>query len=194
MVLVDRVKKILLQPSAEWAVIDTETTDVATLYKSYIIPLAAIGPVCATIGLSVFGMPTLLGPARLSLGAALTQGVIQYALALLGVFILALIIDALAPTFGGQKNQTQAMKVAAYGSTASWVGGVFTLVPVLSILALLLALYSLYLLYAGLSPVMKSPPDKSLPYAVVVILVAIVIFVVLAAVRTAFIPTGLGMM
>jgi len=42
--LVDRVKNILLQPNAEWAVINTELTNTATLYKTYIIPLAAIGP------------------------------------------------------------------------------------------------------------------------------------------------------
>ena len=40
---------------------------------------------------------------------------------------------------------------------------------------LLGGLYSLYLLYLGLMRVMKSPPDKAVGYAVVVVLVAIVV-------------------
>jgi hypothetical protein len=190
MALVDRVKKILLQPNDEWAVINSELTNAGTLYKTYIIPLAAIGPVCGAIGWSLFGISLpFTGAVRLPVTTALTNAAIMYALALVGVFLFAVIIDALAPSFGGQKNQVQALKVAAYASTASWVGGVFTLVPALSIIALVCSLYSLYLLYAGLSPLMKSPRDKAVPYAIVIILVGVVLFVVLAAVRRAFLPS-----
>ena len=190
MALVDRVKKILLQPNDEWAVIASELSDTGTLYRTYIIPLAAIAPVCGAIGWSLFGISLpFTGAVRLPVITALTNAAIMYALALVGVFLFAVIIDALAPSFGGQKNQVQALKVAAYASTASWVGGVFTLVPALSIIALVCSLYSLYLLYAGLSPLMKSPRDKAVPYAIVIILVGIVLFVVLAAVRRAFLPS-----
>ncbi len=190
MALVDRVKNILLQPNAEWAAIASELTNMGTLYRSYIIPLAAIAPICGAIGWSVFGISLpFTGSVRLPLTTALTNAAIMYALALAGVFLFAVIIDALAPSFGGQKNQVQALKVAAYSSTATWVGGVFTLVPALSIIALVCSLYSLYLLYAGLSPLMKSPKDKAVPYAIVIILVGIVLFVVLAAVRRAFLPS-----
>jgi len=190
MALVDRVKKILLQPNDEWAVIASELSDTGTLYRTYIIPLAAIAPVCGAIGWSLFGISLpFTGAVRLPVITALTNAAIMYALALVGVFLFAVIINALAPSFGGQKNQVQALKVAAYASTASWVGGVFTLVPALSIIALVCSLYSLYLLYAGLSPLMKSPRDKAVPYAIVIILVGIVLFVVLAAVRRAFLPS-----
>jgi hypothetical protein len=190
MALVDRVKKILLQPNDEWAVIASELSDTGTLYRTYIIPLAAIAPVCGAIGWSLFGISLpFTGAVRLPVTTALTNAAIMYGLALVGVFLFAVIIDALAPSFGGQKNQVQALKVAAYASTASWVGGVFTLVPALSIIALVSSLYSLYLLYAGLSPLMKSPRDKAVPYAIVIILVGIVLFVVLAAVRRAFLPS-----
>jgi len=190
MALVDRVKKILLQPNDEWAVIASELSDTGTLYRTYIIPLAAIAPVCGAIGWSLFGISLpFTGAVRLPVTTALTNAAIMYALALVGVFLFAVIINALAPSFGGQKNQVQALKVAAYASTASWVGGVFTLVPALSIIALVCSLYSLYLLYAGLSPLMKSPRDKAVPYAIVIILVGIVLFVVLAFVRRAFLPS-----
>ena len=69
MALVDRVKNILLTPKTEWQVIDAEPTTVADLYKGYIIPLAAIGPICTAIGWSVFGMRVpFLGTYRTPIG------------------------------------------------------------------------------------------------------------------------------
>ena len=192
--LVTRVKNILLQPNAEWAVINGEFTDTATLYKSYIVPLAAIGPVCFAIGISVFGqhLPFGLGTIRYSITTALTVAAVRYALSLIGVFLFALIIDALAPSFGGQKNQVQALKVSAYSSTAQWVVGVVGLFPNVGILALL-GLYSLYLLWAGLPVCMKSPKEKATAYTIVAILVAIVIYIVLGAIAAIFMPSGYGL-
>ncbi|OLC06910.1 MAG: hypothetical protein AUH42_04540 [Gemmatimonadetes bacterium 13_1_40CM_70_11] len=194
MALVDRVKKILLQPNAEWAVINAELTNSATLYKSYIIPLAAIGPVCYAVGISVFGLhlPFGFGTIRYSITTALTQAVVRYALSLLGVFLFALIIDALAPSFGGQKNQVQALKVSAYSSTAAWVVGVVGIFPNVGILAIL-GLYSLYLLWAGLPVCMKSPKEKATAYTIVVILVGIVLYFVIGAVAAIFMPSAYSM-
>lgn len=192
MALVDRVKNILLTPRAEWQVIDAETTTVADLYKGYIIPLAAIGPICMAIGWSVFGlrMP-FLGTYRPPLTTTLTTAAIQYVATLIGVYILAIIIDKLAPTFNGTPGMIQGLKVAAYASTASWVAGIFGLLPALSILGILGA-YSLYLLYLGLPVLMKAPADKALSYTVVVILCAIVLFMLIGFLTTSFVRTPMG--
>jgi hypothetical protein len=187
MALVDRVKNILLKPKPEWDVIDAEPATVADLYKGYIIPLAAIGPVAQAIGSSVFGytMP-FLGTYRVPLGSAITGAIVTYVLTLVGVYVLALIIDALAPSFNGTKNQIQALKVAAYSSTASWVAGIFALIPGVRFLSIL-GLYSLYLLYLGLPVLMRSPREKALGYTVVVIIAAIVLFMVIGLVAGMFV-------
>jgi hypothetical protein len=187
MALVDRVKNILLKPKPEWDVIDAEPSTVADLYKGYIIPLAAIGPVAQAIGSSVFGytMP-FLGTYRVPLGSAITGAIVTYVLTLVGVYVLALIIDALAPSFNGTKNQIQALKVAAYSSTASWVAGIFALIPGVRFLSIL-GLYSLYLLYLGLPVLMRSPREKALGYTVVVIIAAIVLFMVIGLVAGMFV-------
>lgn len=176
--LVSRVKGILLTPKAEWAVIDTEPATVGSLYKGYIVPLAAIPAVAWFVGFSLIGGSMLGVTFRWPIDIGLEQAVARFVLALIGVYVLALIIDALAPNFGGQKNQIQALKVAAYSSTASWVAGIFLVLPALSILGIL-GLYSFYLLYLGLPVLMKSPPDKAVAYTVVVIVCAIVLFVVI---------------
>lgn len=184
--LLTRVKGILLQPKSEWQVVDGEATTAAKLYMGYIIPLSAIPPIASFIGMSVFGigMP-FMGTYRVPMGPALTSAITQYILGLAGIFALALIIDALAPTFAGQKSQVGALKVAAYSSTASWIAGIFMLLPGFRWLGIL-GLYGLYLLYLGLPTVMKSPKEKALGYTVVVIICAIVIFMVIGIVTSRF--------
>lgn len=188
MSLVDRAKGILLSPKNEWAVIDTEPATVGSLYQGYIVPLAAIPAVASFIGWSVLGVSLLGFRYRVPAGSALTGAAVQYVLALVGVFVLALIIDGLAPSFGGQKSQIQALKVAAYSNTAAWVAGIFLIVPALSVLSLIGALYSLYLLYLGLPIVMKAPPDKALGYTAVVVIVAIVLYIVIGYVVRSVVP------
>src|SRR5207302_1399381 len=101
--------------------------------------------VCGFIGASIIGV----GPYRTGIVVGFIAAVIHYLLTLIGVFVVAFIIDTLAEMFGGRKNFASAFKVAAYAPTAAWVAGVFALLPVLSILTIL-GLYSLYLFYLGL--------------------------------------------
>lgn len=191
MALVDRVKNILLTPREEWQVIDAEPTTPAELYKEYILPLAAIGPVASAIGVLAFGYSGFGLNYRPPIGTVFTSAIVTYLLTLGGVYVLALIIDALAPNFGGTANQIQALKVAAYASTASWVAGIFGLVPVLSWLGIL-GLYSLYLLYLGLPVLMKTPEDKAMGYTGVVIIAAILLFLVIGLVAGTFMAGTLG--
>jgi hypothetical protein len=190
--LIERVKRILLSPRTEWAVIEAEPITPAELYTGYVMPLAAIGPVAQVIGYSVFGLIVpFLGTYRVPIGSAITTGIVTYVLTLIGTYLLGLIIDGLAPTFGAQRNPIQALKVAAYSQTAFWLAGVFALIPGLRLLQIL-GLYSLYLLYLGLPTLMKSPRDKTMGYTVVVILAAIVLFLLIGVIAGRFlaVPTA----
>jgi hypothetical protein len=190
--LVDRAKRILLSPATEWPVIDAEVTTPARLYTGYIMPLAAIGPIAQVIGYSVFGITVPgLGTYRVPLGSAVTSALVGYLLALAGTYVLALIVDGLAPTFNGQRSQLQALKLVAYSSTAAWVAGIFLLIPALAVLTIL-GLYSLYLLYLGLPILMRAPRDKVVTYMVVVVLAAIVLFYLIGLIAGRFmaVPTA----
>ena len=187
--LVDRARKLLLQPKAEWPVIAAEPHTVQELYTQYVMILAAIPAVATFIGMSLVGFGGFGMVYRVPVGSGLAAMVLTYALSLGAVYVMALIIDALAPNFAGEKNFMQALKVSAFFPTASWVAGIFALMPALSILGLLGALYSLYLLYTGLAPLMKVPEDKAVPYTVVVIIVAIVVMVLISAVVNMTMPS-----
>ncbi|MEO5574475.1 MAG: YIP1 family protein [Gammaproteobacteria bacterium] len=186
--LVERVKNILLQPKQEWPVIAGENITTADLYKSYIAPLAAIPALAGFIGLSLVGisLPFLGGVYRVPIGSGLTYAIINFLLTLGAVYLLALIVNALAPTFGGEKDMRQALKLIAYSSTASWLAGIFAIVPQLSILTLL-GLYSLYLLYLGLPLLMKCPVEKAVGYTIMLVISAIGIFMVVGFISSTFI-------
>ena len=188
-----RAKAIILQPRAEWPRIDAEAMTVRGIVTGWVLPLAAIGPIARLIGSLVFGTGFLGLHYRPSIGSAITTAVFGYVATLIGIWVLALVIDALAPSFGGAKNPVQAMKVAAFSATASWIAAILGLLPSLALIGALLGLYSLYLLYLGLPLLMKAPAEKAMGYTIVTIVVAIVLFVVAgmvtAALGRAFVPT-----
>jgi hypothetical protein len=172
--LVSRVKNILLDPQNEWRVIGGERDQPGEILKSYVMIVAAIPVVCSFIGASIIGV----GPYRTGIFAGLIAAIVHYLLALIGVYVIAFVIDALAPTFGGTKNFNNAFKVAAYSPTAAWVAGVFSLLPVLSVLTIL-GLYSFYLLYIGLPLLMRTPPERAIGYVLAVIVCAIIVWVLI---------------
>jgi Yip1 domain len=188
--LVARAIGILSRPKAEWDVIATETATTQGLILGYAAILAALPAIARGVhGLMpqcAFGICYTPNPA-FAIGGAIAWYVISVA----GVFVVGLIIDALAPNFGGEKNPVQAMKVAVYSWTAAWIAGIFVIIPWVGGLFGLLGLYSLYLLYAGIPKLMKAPEDRSLGYTVVVIVLAILVFLVGAAIAGAV--GGMGM-
>jgi MFS family permease len=191
--LVDRVKNILLQPQSEWQVIEPEPTDPQTLYTSYIVILALIPAVAGLIGTAFIA--SFLG-GRMGLGFVLGAAIMQYVLSLVMVFAVAFIADLLAPSFDGQKNLNQALKLTAYAMTAAWVAGIFAIIPVLGwLLSLLGGLYSLYLFYLGVPLLMKVPAAKAVGYTVVVVITAIIISLIFGMINASILGMGaVGMM
>ena len=187
--LVDRVQSILLRPKITWLAIEEEPADAASIYKNYVMILALIPAVASFIGLSLVGIGAFGMSFRVPLVAGLANMVVGYVLSLVMVFVLALIIDAMAPTFDGTRSQIGALKLSAYASTAAFVGGIFSLVPALSVIGALAALYGVYLLYTGLPVLMKCPPDKAVAYTAVVVVCAVVGGFVIAWVLSLLTPS-----
>ncbi len=190
MSLVERVQAILTKPKTTWPAILAEPGDAASLYRNYVLILAAIPAVAGFIGWTLVGAGMFGVTIKLPIMAALVRMVVGYALSLAMVWILAQIVNALAPTFGGTKDPSAALKLVAYASTAAFVGGIFGLLPSLAVLGLIASLYSIYLLYTGVAVMMRCPPGKAGAYTAVVVVCAIVAMIVLAAVMTMFETRG----
>ena len=189
--LIDRVKSILASPRSEWPVIAAEPASVAGLYTGYIMLLAAIPAVFGFIKGSLIGHGMFGITVTTPIFAGLAGMVLGYVLGLVVVYLVAMIVNALAPTFGGQKSQVQALKAVAYAWTAAWVAGIAVIVPWLGwLITLAGGVYSIYLLYLGLPHAMKCPPEKSVGYTAVTVIITIVLSLVLGAVIAAV--TGMG--
>lgn len=185
--LIDRVKNILLTPKTEWAKIDGEPATVQGLFTGYVMILAALGPIASVIGGALLGAP---------MPFMIATAVVTYAISLILVFVNSLIIDALAPTFNGTKNNIQATKVAAYIGTPGWLVGLLSIIPQLLPLAMLLGfaalVYGIYLLYLGLPQLMRVAQDKAIGYVIVVVAAWIIIYWVLLAVIMGIVLSALG--
>ncbi|MEG3146398.1 Yip1 family protein [Sphingomonas sp. RT2P30] len=179
--MIERIKRLILSPTAEWQAIDAEPMTAMGIFTSWVVPLAAIGPIAGLIGAQLFGFGFLGVHYRPSLIGSIETAVIGYVSMLAGIFILALVIDALAPSFGGTKNAVAAMKVAAYSSTAALVVGIVQIMPSLFFLGLL-SCYSLYLMWIGLPLLMKPPADKAVPYFAVSLVACVVVYAVAMAI------------
>lgn len=193
--LVERVKDLLISPKTEWAVIDRESTTVSGLFTSYVMILAAIPAIATALclflfvphGVTVYGVYIGISTTSIVVGA-----VLQYVLGIASVYIIGMIIEALAPTFGSTKDQLKAMKVAAYYPTAYWVVSILLIIPGIGLLASLVGgIYSLYLLFLGLPVLMKTPPDKTVGYFVVTLVVAIVVLGIIGAVCNRIVYGGM---
>ena len=189
--LMARVKAILMTPKTEWPVIAAEPATVPDLYKNYIAILAAIPAIAGFIKGSLIGYGMFGVSYRTPIGTGITAAIVSYVLSLVLVYVVGLIIDALAPSFGGEKNAIQALKAAAYSYTASWVASIGVIVPGIGwLIALAGGIYGIYLLYLGLPATMKSPPEKAAGYTAVTIIIAIVLGWIVAIVVAGVAGTG----
>jgi hypothetical protein len=162
-----RVQRLLTSPATEWDAIAGEAADVGQIYVNYVGPLVLAASVVTGVAMLLWG---------LGLGYAVQFIIVNTVLQLILVYVVAFIINALAPTFGATQDMGQAFKLAAYAPTAAWVGAVFNIIPVLGqVIAIAAAFYSLYLLYVGLPKLMRPPEDKVVVYTLSIIGVIIVV-------------------
>jgi hypothetical protein len=158
--LLDRIKRILGEPRNAWMTIAAEPATVQSLYTGWIMILAAIGPL-----------------ALLASTGSLQLAIAQYVRSLIMTFVLALVVDTVAPSFGGTKDFVASLKLVAYSYAAAWLAGIFYLLGTLGASIVLAAfVYSFYTLFLGAPLLSKAAPDKAVPFTIVVVLCGIVLY------------------
>jgi hypothetical protein len=158
MALFDRIRGILADPRAEWATIAAEPATMQSIYTRYVMILAAIGPVAMLIRYSELGFPWAL---RLALAS--------YVIGLVLVFVLALVVDAVAPSFGGQKDFVASLKLVAYSGTAAWLAGIAHLFGwIAQVLMWIAGVYSLYTFFVGAPILKRCSADKAVPFTLMI--------------------------
>ncbi|MCX6251253.1 MAG: YIP1 family protein [Bacteroidetes bacterium] len=184
--LFQRVINIIIKPNQEWNVIAGEQPNTLKLIGGYVIILALIPAVSAFIKYGIIGF-SYGGYTSRSIVSGIQTGLVQLLSAIIGVYLLAWVIDLLAPTFNSEKNFGRSLQLAVYASTPQWVAGFLLLLSTsLSMLIMLFGLYAIYLLVVGM-PVMKgTPKDKLVGYIILTIVAMIVIGLVIALILGVF--------
>ena len=160
-----RVIGLVTNPAGEWQKIDGESTSLGKLVMGYTLILSAILPIFFTLG-------ALLAGGGSGIGQVLLIAAIYFGLQVGVTIALAFVIDALAGSFGGTKNSTQAAKLAVYGSTPLHLAGVIGILAMQFLIGGLAWLWIIvgigwggFLLFLGIPILMKASADKAPAYA-----------------------------
>lgn len=185
--IIERVKNILLTPKTEWDVINGETATTQSLLIGYVLPLSVV----SALGSLLHG---LLFAGTIGLKFFLIGAVIAFVSSIIGFYVSVIIIDALASSFGSEKNMGKSAQLVAYSGTPSYIGGLLSFIPVIGFLLSLAAwVYGIYLMYLGIGPLKKTPDDKKVVYMIVAFVVMIVLYFVVAAILGAVLYGAMGM-
>ena len=190
--LIERAKNILISPAKEWDVIAGEEPDVNKIFTGYVIPLAGAAAVAAFIGYGLIGF-NMLGYRMGGIDWGLYQALVSFIVSVCSVFLTAFVIDALAPSFGSEKNFGRSFQLVAYSYTAGWIGGLFQILPVIAFLGTILSLYGLYVLYIGMPKLKYTPADKHIGYFVVTLIVLIAVYIVVGLILSAIMEPLFGL-
>lgn len=187
MKIFDRVKNILVSPKTEWLVIETENTPHVKILTSYVLLLALIPALTSFISNGLFGHGLLIR-------FGLTNAIVQYLSAVLGVYIVAFVIDILAGAFDAKKDFNRAVALVAYAYTPVFVAGIINIIPgfgwLKSLVSFAAAVYAFYQIYIGLQPMMKAPAEKKTAYFIVSIVVMLVAVMLLSVLLGAILIGG----
>ncbi|MCC7113271.1 MAG: YIP1 family protein [Burkholderiales bacterium] len=154
-----RLRAILLEPRNAWARIAAEPATVQSLALGWILGLAAIGPLAMLVGYADLGLARSL---RLAVGAWLTTLVVT--------FLLALIVDTLAPSFGGRRDYVASLKLVAYAFTAIYLAGIgHVMGQIGGAIVLAAAVVSWISFGIGAPMLRRCTPDRSVAFTLVVL-------------------------
>ena len=168
MAMIARIRGIVTEPAHEWSSIAAEPATAMSVYTGWILMLAAIGPVAMLFGYSELGVSW-----------ALRVAVSAYVTALVVPAVLALIVDVIAPSFGGERDYVASLKLVAYSCTVVWLAGVLHLLGAFAQLVMwVVAVYALYTFFLGAPVLRKCSADRAIPFTLIVVLCAIALFVV----------------
>jgi len=169
---VARVKAILIDPAAAWRGFEKDIGDPAYLLSRYVAVLALIPALSSFVGATLIGVVAPSGTIlRTDLIGGLFGAIFSYAASCAIVVLLGLIIDLLAPRFGGRRDFEDAFKLAVYSFTPLWLAGIFLLMPGLRFL-LLTGVYGIYLFWLGAPRLAKVPEQQAANFTLVIVICA----------------------
>lgn len=152
---------IIVRPIATWRSISLAHDSFATLFFGYVVPLNALGPLATFVAEHYVGFRIDHVVYRSGAPEALAQAAFKFVFALVGLMLVTLLVDALAPAFGARRHFRTSFRIAAFAYTPVWLASLAVLVPALGFLELAALAYVIFLLRAGIVALMGIAPGRA---------------------------------
>lgn len=166
----NRVRNLIVNPKAEWAVIQTESLSKDAVVKTYAVPLILIMAACSIVG-SIITVSNL--------GYAILKALGIFGFTYIGIFVSARIIHELTTSFNSKKDLDTTFRLVVYSFTAYFIiSALVNLWPPLGMLNVF-GLFSLYLFWVGTPILLETPEDNRVGFVVVSALVIAGVFAIL---------------
>lgn len=173
--IIKRVINLITKTKEEWDAIQGESLTIKDIYLKFAIILYAVPSVALFIGWLILGVP---------FGMSIVMAVFLYVITIGVLFLMGLLVDVLAPAFGGTKDMVSSQKLAVFSLVPYGVLGVLFILPIgsgfgggLFYLIMLVSLFSFYLMYLG-APKLKNIPnqqDKIIPFIIIMAVIWLVL-------------------
>ena len=172
---------IVTNQSAEWSRMKAEESQRQNLLRYGIMMLIFAYALRFVLTAIFASVASLLIP--FSAMHAVTSVVVEFALAVASLYFVPQILAAIAPSFGGQNDALNALKLYVFAMTPAWIGQAVGVIPVLGWLAALAGgIYAVFLFWQHISDAMSIPTDKKIGYVIVSVLVLAVVYIIIGAV------------
>ncbi len=157
-----RVFNILFHPAEEWNRVVAENSTKKAMIKSYGLPLIVITSLASLIGNALFSYYF-----SVSIVYVIVSAIIVFIVSLFAIYLSALIVNELAPSFDAKKNIDRSFQLVIYSFTPYFlVSTIAFLVPPLRFIGFF-GLYGIVLFWKGATIILKTPEDKKAGFVVV---------------------------
>lgn len=193
--ILNHIWGLYAHPKDEWQTIERRHESI--MYSMmHILVVALIPTICSYYAAAHIGWTIGVGdPIKISQSSAQLMALSMYFALVIGVMLLAYLIQWMAKTFDSKPTFVQSLELAAYTATPMLMVGIAALFPVLWFVALVgLAgvCYSVYLLYSGVPIMMNIPEDKGFIYSSSVVTCGLVLLVGIMAFSAVMWTLGFG--
>ncbi len=175
---ISNAKEVILHHEAEWTRILSDENDKQSLLRYGMVLLTIAYVLLFALSLVVGMAVTSILP--FSALHIITSVAIQFALSIASLYFVPMILASLAPSFGGQNNPMNALKLFVFASTPAWLGMAVSMIPLLGWLAAIAGgIFAIYLFWHHVAEAMSIPAEKKVGYVVVAVIVLVVINIVI---------------
>jgi len=186
---------ILYSPLDEWKDLSLKNSKILALYFFYIMPMALIPTVSATIGASYVGWNIPGGPiTKLTFDSAVRLSSIAYVGILCAMAIAGWVIQWMAKTYGGNAHLHRGIALVTYSATPLFLVGLLGLYPVLwvdMLFTLLAIALSIRILFIGVPIMMETDEAKGFLYANSILTIGMVMLIGLLVITVLFWGNGI---